>query len=58
MTETHHRCKADKLDDDEATDCEKDSTTLSEAVVKELCDRLRKRGSKEVVYTWIAHAEA
>jgi hypothetical protein len=56
MTETHHRGKADKLDDDEATDCEKDSTALSETVVKELCDRLRKRACED--YAWIAHAKA
>jgi hypothetical protein len=56
MGETHHRGKADELDDDEASDCEKDSTTLSETVEEELCDRLRKRACED--YAWIAHAEA
>ena len=56
MTETHHRGEADKLDDDEARDREEDSTTLSETVEKELCDRLRKRACED--YAWIAHTEA
>jgi hypothetical protein len=47
MGEAHHRGKADELDDDKAGDCEKDSTTLSETVEKELGDRLRKRACED-----------